>query len=137
MLILEPASVFGFWVNYGVQRNVPPSDTQWRIPFAVQMIPGGLLVIMMTFAVESPRWLIKRGRHEQATKSLTWVRNLPGDHAYVLRELAEIRAQVESESSMGQGTNTWRAQWNEISAKGMRNRIFYACLMKWMQNFAG
>ena len=31
----------GFWINYGINKTLPPSHSQWLIPFAVQLIPAG------------------------------------------------------------------------------------------------
>ena len=39
-----------FWINYGTALHFPNSSSaQWRIPIAVQIIPGGLLFISMFF----------------------------------------------------------------------------------------
>eukprot|EP00250_Pteridium_aquilinum_P018069 c23925_g1_i1 orf=362-2026(-) len=46
-----------------------PSETDphwWRTLFGIAIIPGILLIIGMQFAVESPRWLSKVGRWEEA-----------------------------------------------------------------------
>lgn len=60
-IMLSSASVCGFWVTYGVEQHISDtSDTQWIIPFAVQFIPSGLLVLFMPFMIESPRWLVSK-----------------------------------------------------------------------------
>ncbi|KAH8890685.1 MFS quinate transporter QutD [Thozetella sp. PMI_491] len=134
---LQIASVCGFWVNYGVQQNLPSDVRQWQIPFVIQIIPAGLLIGSMLWTIESPRWLIKQGKHEQALKNLAWVRNLPQDHQYVQSEIAEMRAQIDHEAEFNQGGGTWAAAWKELTAKGMRGRVVLAVAMKFMQNFAG
>lgn len=52
---VQGGTMTGFWVNYGVSIHVSPTSAQWRIPFAIQLIPGILLVIGMFFLPESPR----------------------------------------------------------------------------------
>lgn len=54
----EPDGVhpLGFWINYGINRTIPYGNVQWRISFAVQLIPSGLLGIGCIFLLESPRW---------------------------------------------------------------------------------
>lgn len=47
---------------------------------AVQMIPAGILGIATLFMIETPQFLIKRGRREEAFKNLVWLRMLPADH---------------------------------------------------------
>lgn len=48
-------TLIGFWINYGLANNLPSNSTQWTISFAVQLIPGGLLMIGIFFIPESPR----------------------------------------------------------------------------------
>jgi sugar porter (SP) family MFS transporter len=87
----------GFWINYGLQETMEASHTQWLIPFAVQLIPAGLLLLGAFWIKESPRWLFTKGRREQALKNLCWIRNLPADDLYIVEELAAIDAQIEHE----------------------------------------
>lgn len=137
LLTRVTASVCGFWVNYGVQQNMPSGVRQWQVPFAVQLVPAGLLVLSMLWAPETPRWLVKKIRREQALKVLAYIRNLPADHEYVQYELGEMTRQVEREAEFANSGNRWVAAWKEISTPGMRNRVILAVAMKWMQNFAG
>lgn len=62
-------------------------------------------MILTLFQYESPRYLIKKGRDEQAVKVMSRVRNLPVDHDYVVREITAIQAahQEELEATMGAG----------------------------------
>ena len=54
---------------------------------------------------ESPRYLIKKGRIEDATTNMARIRQLPPDHPYVVREIHAINVQwqEEQESTRGQG----------------------------------
>lgn len=97
----------GFWINYGLTKTMPPSHKQWIIPFAVQLIPAGLLLIGALWIKESPRWLLTKGRREQALKNLTWIRNIPADHIYLVEEVAYIDAAIE-EQRQGLGTGFWK-----------------------------
>ncbi len=136
--------VIGFWVNYGVNQNIAPtSNTQWRIPFALQFIPAALCLLCLPFMIESPRWLVTKGRDEDARKALAWVRNLPGDHAYIEAELREIQASVALElESIGSGgaAGHYRnhvALWRELLSAGVRNRMVLALLLMLLQQLTG
>ncbi|KAI1272338.1 general substrate transporter [Xylaria sp. FL0933] len=85
----------GFWINYGVNLHVPPTHNQWLIPFAVQLIPGGLLFAGALWIKESPRWLIANGKRDQGIANLTWIRNLPADDIYIIEEIGFIDEEVE------------------------------------------
>jgi hypothetical protein len=81
-----------------------PSHKQWIIPFAVQLIPAGLLLIGAFWLRESPRWLLSKNKREQALKNLSWIRNLPADDIYIVEEVALIDGALEEQaSSIGLG----------------------------------
>lgn len=77
----------GFWINYGVNTTMAPSHSQWLIPFAVQLIPGGLLMVGAFWIKESPRWLLSKGRREEGIANLCWIRNLPASDIYIVEEV--------------------------------------------------
>ncbi|KAK8133031.1 Quinate permease [Apiospora kogelbergensis] len=85
----------GFWINYGVNTTMQPSHTQWLIPFAVQLIPGGLLALGALWLRESPRWLFSKGKRDQAMDNLCWIRDLPRDDVYIIEEVNYIDEDLE------------------------------------------
>lgn len=52
---VQAGTCVGFWICYGVSNHMPETSAQWITPFAVQLIPGGLLILGMIFVPESPR----------------------------------------------------------------------------------
>jgi len=89
----------GFWINYGVSKTIAPSHKQWFIPFAVQLIPAGLLLGGALLIRESPRWLFSRHRRQEAMKNLCWLRQLPSDHVYLQEEVFAIDNAMEHQRS--------------------------------------
>lgn len=80
-----------FFVNYGSNQNFPSSNpAQWRMPFALQILPGAILLVGLCFTNESPRWLVEKNRIEEARKALSVVRSKPIDDPLVEQELDEI-----------------------------------------------
>ncbi|KAG4029035.1 hypothetical protein MFRU_018g01400 [Monilinia fructicola] len=125
-------STFAYWLNYGVALHIPTSTKQWRIPVAIQLIPGGFLFIGLLFLKESPRWLAKQGRYEEASASMAFTRCTTVNDEEVMREIAEIRAAIEEELAATEGLT-----WKECFAPANRFRFFSAfCLMFWQQ-FSG
>ena len=100
-------STFAYWLDYGVALHIPTSTKQWRVPVAIQLIPGGLMLIGLFFLKESPRWLAKHGRHDEAAAALAHVRCAPIDSEEIAHELGEIRASLDEELGQTQGV-TWR-----------------------------
>ncbi|ORY49733.1 MFS quinate transporter QutD [Leucosporidium creatinivorum] len=97
----------GFWINYGITQHIGPSTKQWIIPFAVQLIPGGLFAIgIPLFIKESPRWLISRNRRDEAIKNLSYLRKLDAQEPYIIEEINAIDIQVEHDAT-AVGTGFW------------------------------
>lgn len=113
--LLVIGSTFAYWLDYGVAKDIPSSTKQWRTPVAVQLIPGGLMIVGLCFLKESPRWLAKKGRNEQAHISLAHVRCKPLDDPDVLEEMAEIKAAIEEEHLATEGFS-----WKEMFAPANR-----------------
>lgn len=96
-----------FWVNFAVSKWTGPDlkfdNTEWRTALAVQLIPGSLMVLMIPFVPETPRFLISHGKTEQGLKNLCKLRQLPPDHPYIELEFNETVAQVNHEQEARQG----------------------------------
>jgi len=101
-----------------------PSHKQWLIPFAVQLIPAGLLLIGALWLHESPRWLLSRNRREKAIKNLCWIRNLPSDDLYIVEEVAMLDAALEEQAStIGVGF------WKPFKAVGRSRTVQWRFLL--------
>lgn len=137
-IMLQVALVFGFWVNYGVNKNISADTSrQWHIPVAVQFIPAGLLVLCMIPMIESPRWLVSKGRNQKAQKALAWVRHLPEDHPYVIKEMSMIDVAVNHELESTHSGRNWKQIVKELLQKGVRGRVILGCGLVFFQNFTG
>lgn len=138
-IMLQVALVFGFWVNYGVSKNISSNtDKQWHIPVAIQFVPAGLLLISMPlFCPESPRWLVSTNRVERARKALSWVRNLPNDHEYINAELSEIQSSITHEIEISGGKRSTLSIFKELAAPGIRWRVTMGVLLMLLQNLTG
>ncbi|KAI1276840.1 major facilitator superfamily transporter quinate [Xylaria sp. FL0933] len=96
--------VLAYFTNYGAQVNIgDTTPNRWLVPTSLHIIFAGLIFILTFFQSESPRYLIKKGKHEQALQTMSRIRQLPPDHEYVVREITEIRAahEEEMEATMG------------------------------------
>jgi sugar porter (SP) family MFS transporter len=85
-------------VDYGTQNR---TDTgSYRIPIALQMLWAVILGVGLFLLPESPRYYVKKGNLDQATKSLTRLRGEPEGSEFIQQELAEIVANHEYELSV-------------------------------------
>ncbi|TKA49952.1 hypothetical protein B0A49_12732 [Cryomyces minteri] len=108
------------------------NDTgSYRIPIAVQfawaiILVGGLLILP-----ETPRMYIKRGKPEQAAKSLSRLRRLDVDHPALIEELGEITANHEYELSLGKAT------YIDCFKGNLGKRLATGCLLQALQQLTG
>ncbi|KAI0794026.1 MFS monosaccharide transporter [Fomes fomentarius] len=80
------------------------NHTAWRIPIAIQFIWAFILSVGMFYLPESPRWLIKKGRDEQAARALSRLTSLPKDDPEVETELNDIRTALQEEQKLGESS---------------------------------
>ena len=72
----------------------------WRLMFAAETVPAMLFFVLALFIPESPRWLLKRQRTEEARKVLARI----GGDEYADLEVRDIEATVDGEyQSVGIG----------------------------------
>ncbi|MFI5003204.1 MAG: MFS transporter [Reyranellales bacterium] len=71
-----------------------PAD-QWRLLFAIGLLPALIVLLVRLWVPESPRWLVRQGRYEDARKSLAWALEVdPG--TLPLPKAGEVAAPVKT-----------------------------------------
>ncbi|KAL4890640.1 general substrate transporter [Aspergillus ambiguus] len=98
--------VLAYFTNYGCEVNLGDNThNRWEVPTSLHIIFAGLIALLSLLQYESPRFLVKKGKYEQALKNLARVRNLPQDHEYVVNEIQGIQQShdAEMEATMGAG----------------------------------
>src|SRR3979490_35475 len=59
-------------VGLGAVMGALMGSDQWRLLFAIGVLPALLVLLVRLWVPESPRWLCRQGRYEEARKSLAW-----------------------------------------------------------------
>ena len=96
----------------------------WRWMFGAETIPACLFFLMMFFVPESPRWLIKNGRDEQAGRILASI----GGAGYAQYEVADIKDTVGSEAVAGvRFSDLFEPKLGKVIALG----VFLAVFQQW------
>ncbi|CAE6424644.1 unnamed protein product [Rhizoctonia solani] len=85
------------WVGYGCQFL--DTDAQWRIPLAIQVAPAVLLLVGMFFLPFSPRWLVEKGRNEEALKVIQDLHGNEQNAEFIKLEFAEMLEQIKYEKA--------------------------------------
>lgn len=109
---------------------------------AVQLIPIGVLTLLIPILKESPLWLLKKGRQDDAYRVYSYIRNLPADHQYIVEDVAFVMAQIENERELITEDGTGflfflKGVAKESMLKGMRSRFALVFLMFMWQGWSG
>src|SRR5260221_7982525 len=70
------AWVIPLGVGLGAVMGAFMGSDQWRLLFAIGVLPAFLVLLVRILVPESPRWLCRQGRYEEARKSLAWALQL-------------------------------------------------------------
>ncbi|KAK4909036.1 hypothetical protein LTR49_022135 [Elasticomyces elasticus] len=87
------------WTTYGCNRNFPDdSSRQWRVSLGIQIVPAGVLAMLIMLFPESPRWLIDHGKADEGFRTLAKL-HAHGDEqdSWVQAEFNQIRDQISFE----------------------------------------
>lgn len=126
--------MLSYFVNYGISRQITSSTdpTKWRVPFALQIVPGALLLLIL-FENESPRWLVEKFRIDDARKALSRVRARPVDDPAIREELQEIVADFEGKEKLSLTQQLRLA----FSSKQMLYQSSLAVILMFWQQWTG
>ncbi|KAI9353371.1 hypothetical protein DFJ73DRAFT_959178 [Zopfochytrium polystomum] len=109
-----------------------PDEKPWRIAFALQIIPGLTLLVLMLPMPRSPRWLAEKGFHAEGQRVIAQLRGFDDeDDDEVVVEYRSIVAGVEYERRIG------TAGWAQLLQKGVRRRLALGVTNQFFQQWTG
>lgn len=122
-------------VNWAIAKNMPADFTEqqileswygrvgWRWMFGAETIPALLFLLFMFIVPESPRWLVKNAKDEQAGKILGRI----GGSEYAEIEVADIKDTLINEIQTVKFSDLLEAKMIKIIGIG----VFLAALQQW------
>lgn len=120
-----------YWVQYGALHI--EGTGAWRLCFSLQLVVGIVILPLMYWRPESPRWLIQHGRDDEALQVLA---RLHGDgdvnNTFVQSEFEEIRVVVSLENSAESPS-----YFSLLLGKQYRRRTALAMGLQCMQQCSG
>ncbi|WVW86933.1 hypothetical protein I302_108989 [Kwoniella bestiolae CBS 10118] len=104
----------------------------WKIPVGVQMIPSVLLLILIPFCIESPRWLLSHGQKEKAIISLNKIRPAHQEEdGTTVAEAETIEQAIQESREIGEG------QWLDLFRKSHRRQAWICAMMFFFNQTTG
>ncbi|XP_003420495.1 solute carrier family 2, facilitated glucose transporter member 6 [Loxodonta africana] len=114
-------AVFGSLSLYALGLRLP-----WRWLAVAGEVPVLVMILLLSFMPNSPRFLLSRGRDEEALQALAWLR---GPQADIRWEFEQIQDNVQRQSS--------RVSWAEARDPQVYRPIVIALLMRFLQQLTG
>ncbi|KAK3197264.1 hypothetical protein GRF29_1536g1176888 [Pseudopithomyces chartarum] len=102
--------VFGQFIASGVLKGISERPDQWayRIPYAIQWVYPIPLIIGIAFAPESPWWLVRKERYEDAKKMVLRLASPEKNPDFNADEtIAMYKHTNELEKAVSEGTSYW------------------------------
>lgn len=123
-------------VNWAIGHSLPEDATYefiqgswygqscWRWMFAAETVPASLFFLLMFFVPESPRWLVKYGRSDEAEKILARI----GGAEYGKAEVDDIQQTLASEEiAQVRFSDLLEPKLMKIIALGVFLAVFQQC----------
>lgn len=115
-LMITLGIFLGYCSTYGTYHGYDDSR-QWRIPLGLSFAWALLMILGMVFTPESPRFLIEKGRIEQAKTSLAKINKVDIESDFIKNEMEILVSAIELEQNAG------NASWGELFTG--KPKIFY------------
>jgi MFS family permease len=125
-------SVIAAWACYGAYKQ-REGNWAWRIPSLVQAGPSVLQMFLVWFIPESPRWLIAKGRIEEARKILSkyHANNDDARDPLVAFEVTQIQHALRMEKDISKNTTYLTLFQTPGNRRRMRIVVALALFSQW------
>lgn len=120
--------------NYATDRHQHNSVASWRIPLGVGFVWPVILAVGILFFPETPRYVYRKGNHDEARRTMAKVYGAPENHYSIHAELEEIRLKLAAESNQGGAIQEFIEMF---SAPRMAYRIALGMILQMFQQLTG
>ncbi|KAK6220852.1 hypothetical protein LQW54_001771 [Pestalotiopsis sp. IQ-011] len=130
--------VLAYFANYGAQLNLGDvSHIRWMAPTSLHIIFAGLILILSLFQYESPRFLVKRGKLDQALETMSKLRHLPREDPYVVNEVSAICRAHEEEMEATKGAGWFGVLKEMFLVPSNLYRIYLSSMVQFLSQWSG
>ena len=102
--------MLSYWIDLGFSF-LEPSTISWRFPIAFQIVFALFIVLAIPGLPESPRWLVLKGRDQEALEVLCALSDLPPEDEKIQQEFHAVKDTV-FEMSKGGFTDCFKMNRN-------------------------
>lgn len=129
-LFYSVGSFIAYWINFACSKHVEElGEWDWKMVVIFQLMMPVLILLQVFFTPETPRWLVKKNKIEEARAALRKIRATEQDiedEILVIREALEFEKEAISSS--------YSALWKDRS---VRKRLLLAIVLNAGQQLTG
>ncbi|KAH6660909.1 major facilitator superfamily transporter quinate [Truncatella angustata] len=130
--------VLAYFANYGAQVNLgDTSHVRWMVPTSLHIIFAGLILVLMFFQYESPRFLVKQGKLDQALTVMSRLRRLPETDPYIVNEVGAICRANEEELEATKGTGFFGVVKEMFLIPSNLYRLYLSSMVQLLSQWSG
>ena len=130
--------VLAYFTNYGCEIHMAKNvHSRWLVPTSLHLMMAGIIFCLTFFQYESPRFLVKKRKTEQATQVMARLRQLPEDSDYVVKEITAIQTALDRELEATQGVG-WFGKVKELFlVPSNLYRLYLSTMVQFLSQWSG
>ncbi|KAH7116660.1 general substrate transporter [Dactylonectria estremocensis] len=130
--------VLAYFTNYGCAVNLGGhTHNRWLVPTSLPIMMAGIIFILIFFQYESPRFLVKQGKPDQAAQMMACIRKQPVDGEYVVSEITIIQAALDHELEATKGLGLLGKLKEMFFVPSNLYRLYLASLVQFLSQWSG
>ncbi|KAH7175995.1 general substrate transporter [Dactylonectria macrodidyma] len=130
--------VLAYFTNYGCAVNLGEhTHNRWLVPTSLHIMMAGIIFILSFFQYESPRFLVKQGKPDQAAQMMACIRKQPVDGEYVVGEITIIQAALDHELEATKGVGLLGKLKEMFFVPSNLYRLYLASMVQFLSQWSG
>ncbi|KAM6537971.1 hypothetical protein FALCPG4_003865 [Fusarium falciforme] len=130
--------VLAYFTNYGCAIHLDEhTHNRWLVPTSLHIMMSGIIFILSFFQYESPRFLVKQGKPDEAAHVLGRLRRQPPDGEYIVSQISTIQAALDHELEASKGVG-WLGKVKEMFlVPSNLYRLYLTSMVQFLSQWSG
>lgn len=127
--LITAGIAISYWIDFAFYFTEKFGLVSWRFPVAFQCIFPLAMIPFVLRLPQLPRWLLSKGRREEARTVFAALYDLPRNHHLVEDQIVEIERTLSAETRAGGN----QLSFKKLFSQGEKRNFQRVCLAGWAQ----